>query len=514
MESKNTSTNNLKNLLARVVAMLLQFIVTWYITKILVAALGEEANGYYQMSNDFVNYAQIIAIALNSMGSRFITMAYYKESNDELNKYYNSLLFGDIILALGMAIPLALIALNLSHIIRISKGYIIDVEILFAVMFLNFLFNIFGSAFSTATFVKNRIDLDSYRIIESTLIRLGIIVVLFKFFPPHIYYVALGTLVGTIFIIFRNMHYTKILVPEVKLFKKKYFQWNYIKELVCSGAWNSITQIGSILLNGLDLLVANQLVSSVAMGVLSISKTIPKYFLTMSSTVASVFIPSVLINYAENNTTKTVKSIYEAIKVNSLFCLMFVSIMGVLGQRIYTLWVPSQNAETLQILTVISMVGTVFLMPLEILWSVFTATNKVRISSIYLIIEALVTISLEFTFLHFAHGDFMKTAIIAGTSSVIELIRSLTFLPLMGAWLLHVPYRTFYKPMVRVVVCYIVTIVVAIPINRIVKIQGWIGLIVSASVILIICFLVGWFILFDKDEKSDIKGMIKAKIHK
>lgn len=492
--------------------MVLQFIVAWLITKILVSSVGNEANGYYQMSYDFVNYAQIVALALNSMGSRFITMSYYNEKRSELNKYYNSLLYGNIILACALAIPMTLIALNLERIVTISERLLEDVKILFFLMFLNFLINVIGSAFSTATFVKNRIDLDSYRTIEGLLIRLGVLLVLFHVFTPHVYYVAIATLFGTVFVVLRNLYYTRILVPEVVLFKRKYFELKYVKNLISSGVWNSITRVGAILTGGLDLIVANQLVDSTAMGVLSISKIIPKYIQTACSTMASVFTPSVLINYAETDKKKMVKSIYESIKINAYFSVLFVTGMTVLGKRIYAVWVPSQDAHILQMLTIIVILGMSLLMPYEIIWSVFTATNKVKISSIYLLIESFLTVALEFTFLYFTDAWFLKCAIISGTSSMIGLIRSLTFLPLMGAWLLDLPYKTFYIPLGRVAFSYIIAIVISIFANGVIKWQGWIGLICAGIVVVLICSITSWFVLFTKEEKRIIENFILNKV--
>lgn len=508
------NNRNVKNLIARIVSMALQLVVTWVITKILVEAIGSEANGYFQMSNDFVNYATILSIALNSMGSRFITMAYYQKDSRELNRYYNSLLYGDILLAVAMAIPLFIICLNLNQFITISDEYVSDVKVLFGVMFLNFCVNIFGTVFSTATFIKNRIDLDSYRIIECYLIKLVVIYILFKFLPAHVYYVAVGTLAGTIIMIVRNAHYTKLLVPEAKLFKREYLDFKCIKELTASGAWNSVTRISSVLLGGLDLLIANQLVGSTAMGVLSIAKTIPKYFLSGMSTVASVFAPSLLINYAKKDTEKTVRTVYDSVKVNSFFCGIVVTILCVLGRRIFILWTPSQDAGILLELAIISIVGMMLLMPLEIIWTVFTATNKLKISSIYLLAESIVTIGIEFLLLSMVDNTVRKLIIIAGTSTIMEIIRSLTFMPLVGAHLLKVSYITFYKPLIRVVINYSVTIAVSILINNMIAIEGWVGFGISAIAIAIVSACLSWCIVFNREEKARIKSMVLKRIRR
>ena len=91
-------------------------------------------------------------------------------------------------------------------------------------------------------------------------------------------------------------------------------------------------------------------------------------------------------------------------------------------------------------------------MPLEILWNVFTATEKVKLSSIYVTLESLLTILIEFVLLSLVKDQYMKMFIIAGTSAVMEIISGVIFLPLMSARLLNVSYFTFYKPLLRVLI--------------------------------------------------------------
>lgn len=71
-----------------------------------------------------------------------------------------------------------------------------------------------------------------------------------------------------------NVYYTRKLTPEIKV-RKRYFDVKVIKVLLSSGIWNSFTRLSSILSTGLDLLVTNLYVSSAAMGVLSVAKTVP-----------------------------------------------------------------------------------------------------------------------------------------------------------------------------------------------------------------------------------------------
>lgn len=214
---------NIKNLIARIFSMIASFLSTMIITHIVVQYIGKELYGFYQMSNDIINYATIITVALNSMSSRFITISYIRKEYDDANKYYNSVLYGNLVLAIVLAIPSIFFVGNLEKFLTVSEIYLQDVKILFGLMFVNFFATVCTSVLSAATFVKNRIDLDSYRTIEREVIRVIIVFVICRFFPPHIWCIGVAMLVGTIFVALRNYYYTIKLVPEIKLLKRKYF---------------------------------------------------------------------------------------------------------------------------------------------------------------------------------------------------------------------------------------------------------------------------------------------------
>lgn len=506
------ATSNTKNLISKVVFMIVNILATMVVTSLVVKKLGNIANGYNQMANDFVSYVAILSIALNSMASRFITMSYYKNDNDEINKYYNSVLYGNLVFAAVSAFLFVIITLNLNNIISIPSTMIIDVKLLFAIMFANFVVNLCFTPYSVATFIKNRIDLDSFRNIEGILIKTAIVVFSFYLFEPKIWYVSLGILAATVYCAFRNVHYTHVLVPEVTLFQKKYFDWECIKQLLSSGMWNSFTSIGAMFLCGLDLIIANQFISHAAMGILSVSKILPKFVFVGMANIASVFTPGVMIEYAKKDKNAMVRVMNISIKLNSLLSIIIEVGVIVFSARLYMLWLPSQDAYLLQKLSAVAILGYIVLMPFEVLWMAFTATNKVRISSIYLFVEAVITISVVIGSMYFVHDDITKIFIVASTSSLMELIRGFIFLPFVSAKILDIPTITFYKPLVKVFFAFVISLFVSISLNNFIQTNNWF-IFISLAVSSAICTMATCsVVLFNREERKNIISSMKEKI--
>ena len=507
-------SRTLVNMVARMLYVFVAFIATFVITRIVVGASGSELYGFFSLSNDFVNYALIISVALNSMAGRFITVSYYNNDSNEVNQYFNSVFFANIILALVMAIPLLAIDINLEKVINIPFERITEIKLLFLIMFFNYLLTIISSVFSVSTFIKNRVDLDSYRAIESNIIKIVVCIVLYNCFIPNIIYVGIATLISTIYVFVVNIRYVKKLTPEIKIFNKSFFNKEKVKTVVSSGIWNSITRVGAILLNGLDLLIANRMVSSTAMGVLSVSKTLPKYLLTGISNFASVFSPKITIEYAQNNKDEMVKQINYSMKICGLMSNTAAIILIVLGKQIYSLWMPGQDARTLQILSIIAISGYIVLMPLEPIWSVITATNRVRISSIYLIIESVLTLSTVFILLPRVPEGIWQLIVIAGISSVYEVVRGLVFLPIFGAKCISVRQSTFYPSLIRSIVSFLIGTGVCYLLCSIIKMSGWLGLVINCIIVLTASLSLGYVVVLNNNEKKTINRLVISIVRK
>ena len=126
---------NSKNLIMNLVAFVVQFAISFYISPLIVRNVGAAAYGFIGVANDFVSYASIVATVFNSVASRFIANAFYKKDYDRANKYFNSLIVANFVIAgiLGIA-GIALVP-NLDKVLSIPENLIFDVKLTFALVF-------------------------------------------------------------------------------------------------------------------------------------------------------------------------------------------------------------------------------------------------------------------------------------------------------------------------------------------------------------------------------------------
>ena len=142
----------------------------------------------------------------------------------------------------------------------------------------------------------------------------------------------------------------------------------------------------------------------------------------------------------------------------------------------------------------------------------FTATNKVKISSIYLFIEAVITISIVIVSMFFVQNDIVKVFIVAGTSTVMETIRGFIFLPLVSAKLLDVSKSTFYKPLCKVILAFVLSLFVSIFINNITLSNNWFIFVAMATLSAIGSFIVSFVVLFNREERHSYIEILMRRV--
>ena len=501
------------NMIANVISFVVSLGISFFLTPYIIKNVGVEAYGFVGLSNNFISYATIFTTALNSMAGRFITISVHREEYEDVNHYFTSVIVANLFMAIPLTLAACFIVLNLEQLIQVPWDIIWDVKCLWALLFANFIINLIGNVFNVATFSQNRLELTSLRTIESNLLRVLVLMIAFWFFRPAVWYVGLASFICGIYVIVRNIYYTRRFLPYVRV-KKNYFDFEKIKKLFFSGIWNSISQLSSILNTGLDLLITNIFVNASAMGMVSIAKTLSVQVRSLFYTLGSVFAPSITISYAKNNREEIVRQLIFSVRLLGVFACIPIAFIFVYSKEFFMLWTPMQNADLLQLLAIMEAFAMPLSLSMEPLYNIFTAVNKVKQSSIVLIAASLVSSILTFVLLHFAQDETVKLCIIVGTSTAIGILRVVLFVPIYGAKCLNVKWTTFYPVMGKVVVSSVITIFLSILVKNVLRIHTWFMLLVAVFITGIVAVIVNYFYMLNREERQMVKEKILKKVKK
>lgn len=508
MSSRKQNTINLiTNLLAFVINAGINFFLTPY----LLEQLGTESYGFIGLANDFVGYANIFSMALNTMSGRFIAVAYHRGEKEKANRYMNSVFMANVILGAVVAFAGVFIVWKLEYIINIPTYLMSDVKITFGLVFANYLLSIIISVLNCAPFIKNKMNLVYVRNIISYLIKLIFTIGLLALFDIKVYIISLVTLICTVYLMVANGMIFKKLLPEFKL-SSKGFSLEMIKEILSSGVWMSLLSLSNLMLSGLNSLLTNKFISTVAMGYLNVSKTIPNYISQLGQQLGTVFAPSFTQLYSQGKIDELIAEVKKSIKIMAF--IMIVPIAGFIafGTAFYTIWLKDYTPDEIATVQKLSVIIT-----LPYLFNAFTypivqinsALNKVKIPVIFTFIIGIANILIV---LPLGLTNYLNLTTLTVFSSVFLCIKLIIFQPIYAAKILKQKRTLFYPSLTH---CYIVFMVI-LGLFEIIKplfhITGWFSFILAVAVCAVIGYMITFFILLNKKEHKIITDIIKSKL--
>ena len=499
------------NMISQVASFLVNMVIGFFLTPYIVEHVGPEANGFVQLSSQFISYATLITTAINSMAGRFIAISYFKSEQDNVLKYYSSVMIANIVLCLILSIPASILIAFLPKFINVSDGLVTDVRLLFGLMFSHFFIDLIFSVWVNSGYVLNRLDMVAMRKTEAALLKGLLSLVIYVIFVPHIWYVGLVYLLCTFYNAFRNYQIHRKLMPGVRASRKN-FDIRKVGELLSSGIWNSISSLSTILMGGLDLLIVNLAITETAMGQVSIAKYIPIYISSLVVTMASVFAPKQTKMFAEGDFEGMKNTLTYSSKITALIVCLPVTFMIVYGKQFFGLWVPTEDAELLWKLAIVAVCFYPITLVLNPFTAVVSSANKVRANSLVTLAFSGVSLLTMFIILQFVGSEFWRIIVIIGTSALFSALQQLTFLIPYCGKIVGCKVGRFYLVLLQSILAVAVSCAICFGISYLFDANSWIKLIVSGVIVCIVGLFVSIFVILSGQDRKSVFGSIKSML--
>lgn len=506
---KSQNVQTILNLSSGILTMIIQLIVNFFLSSYIVRTLGEEANGFTQLANNFVTYATLVTLAFNSMSGRFISVSYHQKQKKEVLSYYSTTYICNIIIGFALICTSFVFIINLDKIIRIENASHNDIQLLFVFVFLNFIINLFISLYCTALFVKNCVYIQNIVNLARTILNALLLLLIFTILPPKMYYVSFVTLFLTLLCIpfFWRMQLKKM--PELKL-KVSYFSFNALKKMIKSGIWNTINQCGNMLMTGLDLLITNMLISPTLMGVLSVAKTIPNAIISLAGVINTSFAPALVKDWASGEKERILKQLRNSMKISSVIISIPVVTFCCFSFEFYSLWMPTLDARMLATLSFLSCMAYIPCAGIQNLYNVYTASNKLSINSITFVLGGILNVLLVFILLNMTN---LGVYAVAGVSSIITITRILTITVPYTARILDFKWYEFYKDVLVSLCCCGINLIVAYVVRYLVRSDTWMHLIIAVFCTVLLTLILDLICILSKMERKAIVSKIRRMFH-
>ena len=507
MGTRSTSKQFIVSVFFSFFAVALNYLISLVITPFITENIGTEAYGFVSLAKTFANYASIFTIALNSFSSRYISIEYHKGNKKKAKIYYNSVFISDIILAIAIFIAAIFIIINLDRFLSMPEMLIGDVKKLFLLDTINFLILSCSTVFMTATTIKNRLEMGSLARVISYIAEALFLIIAFSLLSPHVYYVGLGLIVSSSMILLINVRLTAKYTPDLKI-QKGYFSIKAVKKVLSAGIWSSVNSLGNTLNTGWDLLISNIMLSALVAGQLAIVKTISTIFLTLFQLVSTAFQPMQLKYYADNDKKALISSFKLGIKMNGMISNIAFAGFTVFGTVYYRLWTPSQDIETLQVVTIITIIGCIIEGAVYPLYYGYNLTVKNKIPCYITILSGLFNVFGMYILIKYFNMGIYAVVL---TTTVLTWIVNFIFNPLYVSYCLKIKLTTFYPTLCRHIISSMLLLILFNVVKKIYFPSNWGGLILTAIICTVLGSGVHILVVFDRDERQMIEKKLFAR---
>ena len=514
MTAKSTGRQMTVNLIASIVSFGVNVGINFFLTPYLVGNLGSEAYGFIGLANNFVQYANVITIALNSISGRFISIEYHRGNVEKASRIFSSVLVADIFMAAMLLVASCFIVGFVDTFLDIPNGLVSDVKITFAITFATFIVSVITAIFTTAAFVKNRLDINSIRDIISNLIKIAVVVGLFTVLPPELYFLAIATLVSGMFLLIANVSVKRRILPDVKI-RLRDFSFGLVKTLFMAGIWLSLSQLSGILMTGLDLLICNITLGAGMMGLLSIGKTVPTSLGNLIITIGNVFTPHFTIRYAKGDIEGLVSETKFAGKIMNLIMVVPLAIFIAFGNQFYTLWQPTKSPDEItmiQIISIFTCLTYLFSCITQCHMLLFTVCNRLVLPVLTNLAIGFVSVVGVFITLKFGNLGDNGVYVIAAVSSVLLSIRSVTFVPMYAAHILKQKLTVFMPSVLRGVFSFCILFALFAVASVFFTCTGWVSLIIICIASAAVGYALAMPLIFTRNELARLKNIFLKKL--
>lgn len=427
------------SLLSLCINYLMNFLITPYVTN----NIGVEAYGFVALANIFISYVDILAVGLNAFAGRFIAMAYYQKKLEKANRYFSSTILADLILACVLLAGGTVAIVRLDRMLQIPQELTADVKLLFFIVLMRYLLTLLRTAFDAAAFISERIDLAEKLQSAAYLLQAGLLLALCLLLQPHVWYVGLAAAVGALLLLAGNLRLCHKLTPELQ-FHVKDFSPHAVWEVLSTGSWTALNNLGNLLNSGLDLLITNLMLNATVMGQISVAKSLETIVSGMIMKISTVFRPRCLRLYAEDKMEELTGLLKISMRCTGGFCNLVVMGFFVCGHDFMALWLPGQNTDFLFRAGLIVLLSDIATGAVQPLYYVYTLTQKLRLPCCVTILMGTANVLSMYILLRYtsvgAYAVLLTTLVI----SVVHFVDA----PLYAAHCLHLPLHTFYPTLV------------------------------------------------------------------
>ena len=403
--------------------MLVIMLVSLYTTRIILAELGVNDYGIYDVVAGVVTSLAFISQTLSSALQRFLSYAIGKQNHEELNEIFSAslaifILIGVACLLIGETLGLWLV----NNLLNIPENRLVAANIVYQFALFSFLITILSIPFISEIIAHEEMGIYSFVGIIDYTLKLGVaFILIFTTYDNLILYGFLSFLITLItFLIYYFV--TKVNFSECNF--KIPRRLSIFKELLSYSGWTLLGTVSGIANNQGNSILINVFFSPVVNAARAIALQVIGVISAFANNFFTSFRPPLIKSYAEENYIYTMQLFYSSSKLSFILMLVICLPIYIEMETILNLWLKN---TTLQMIT-FTKLALIYAMIVSLnnpITTLIQATGKIR--NYFVFVESFTLLSLPITYFSFKLGyppeaTFWGSIIVFSIAHIVRLI--------------------------------------------------------------------------------------------
>ena len=470
------------------------------------ALVGTDGYGIIPLVTQITGYMIIVTATLNSASGRYITIALEQKREEEANQYFNTTLFGSLLLII-LLIPLTIyVSIHIKNIIVVPDGLETQTQWLFICTVVAFFLDVIQSSFKVSCFCQNRFDLQNTINIIQHIARVSIVVLFFSILTPQIWQVGLATLISMLLGWGWSIRLWRKLTPALKI-SFAYFSRKALTSLFSTGGWIAINLIGSLLYLSIDLLVVNRMFGAEPAGRYAAVMQWSILLRSLVGVVATLFGPTILYYYARHDIDGISRYGRQAVKLIGLLMALPIGLICGLSTPLLETWLGPKFTDLAWLMSLMTIHLSVNLAVVP-LFAIQTTMNRVRIPAIVTLVMGIANLGLAI-FLAGPMGWGLYGVAAAGAIALTA--KNLVFTSLYATHILGCRLNTFFTEILTTVFATVGLAAIGKLLVALWDISGWFNLFIAFLAISVVYAVIGYYLLLKREDREQVWRMIPLR---
>lgn len=500
------------NGLVKGVSLAIIIVVELLYTRFLLHRLGAESYSLIPLTSNTIQFSSIITYAILAALGRFVSLEVHNGRIQAANEYFNVVFYVLIALSLFVLFPVfSAISWFSPKIFIIPKGLENVTRFLFATVLFSFILVSIGSVLSIGTFVYNRLDLVDFQNLGKIIISRTLAVILIFYAGLQLYGVCIGLLIGSLAGFITSCVYWKKINIDLSISIKF---WSVEKYHQIKGffSWVFLYQVGGRALIYLDLIVVNRLYGAIYTGWYGLAFFFPSRLRFLTGTFSGLINPMILKYYSANDIDGMLGIANRAIRVVGIVFALPVGFICGFYKPIFSIWVGEQYRFLFGVAVILT-IHVSLNTSSNILTSILSTTNKVKVPSLVSIFFAVINIVLAVVLGHpKLLGMGMIGIALAGLITLTS--NSAIFTPYYIGLILNRSPLSIYKSFIPGIIGTAAIFFLSFLLSHIPLTSNLFGIVVLALMVSAIYALFGWFFLMQPLDRKWLSSLFVEKIRK